>query len=128
MSKKHENPYRAGVAYAGIFDAIRASGNSGVSRDALVEKGFKAADITVVLSPRKASKRGDCRGNMSAQGHIYCVIPLKGEAGTRFRLSWRDPEMKPRERIQGEVKAKKVAKKASDVAKTDASNTPAVTA
>lgn len=109
MSKKNENPYRAESAYAKIFDAIRKSGNSGISREAL-QKDSTPFDVTVVLSPRKESKRGDCRGNFSAQGHIYYVIPMKGEKGKRFRLAWRNPVLEARSRVQGEVKAKKVRK------------------
>jgi hypothetical protein len=43
------------------------------------------ASVTVVLSPTLSSERGDCRGNFSAQGHLYYVEridkPARDEKG-----------------------------------------------
>jgi hypothetical protein len=92
MASKNKNPYRDGSAYAAIFAAIRSA--QVVTRKGLLEQGFAVADVTVVLSPRdpKQTRDGaDCRGNMSAQGHLYFMEKLnkvKGEP-QKFRLRWR---------------------------------------
>jgi len=111
MSQKHENPYRAESAYAGILDEIRKAGNSGITKADLC-KNWSTHDVTVILSPRKeGTTRGDCRGSFSAKGHIYYVIPMKAKEGdTRFRNAWRPKEMEPRKRNSGEVKSEKTAK------------------
>ena len=92
MAKKNENPYRSDTAYNKIFGAIRKS--QIVTRNTLLKMGFTVSDVTVVLSPRAdgISKRGgDCRGNLSAQGHIYFMDKLKKKKGEdqKFRLRWR---------------------------------------
>lgn len=76
------------------------------------------ATATVLLSPRKVdSKRGDCRGNYSAEGHMYYVEPLRKEKGDekRFRLFYRKDALTPRPRPDakdGNKKHKKTVKKA----------------
>jgi len=125
---KHANPYRDGSAYSKVFDALRASGNTGVSRKELLKKNA-TADITVVLSPRKESKRGDVRGNYSAQGHLYYVIRMNGKDGQkRFRLAWRPKALIARTRKpQGSVAAEK-NRKASKGRKAPVKATTPVTA
>lgn len=116
MSEKHENPYRAGL-YHNVFAYLKQK--QVVTRAELLEhtktKLGKTdeeaqAAVTVILSPRKASKRGDCRGNMSAQGHLYFLDKLgrQVKAGVKdpqkFRLRWRETVLEPRKRVvTGEV-------------------------
>ena len=72
-----------------------------------------AASTGVILSPRESSERGDCRGNISAQGHLYFMEPLKKvKAGDelRFRLRYRKTALEP---LRREVKADKVDSKKS---------------
>ena len=78
MAKKSKNvnPYRKGSAYHAICeDIIEASKGGalakGITRKELLDNGHSPADVTVVLSPRAFSKRGDVRGNISARGHLY---------------------------------------------------------
>jgi len=131
MSTKHENPYRAGL-YHDIFAFLKQK--QVVTRQELLdytmEKLGKSADaanaaVTVILSPRKASKRGDCRGNISAQGHLYYMekLPRQVKAGVKdpqkFRLRWREVAMEPRTReVPSEVKSAKT--KAPDKVETPA--------
>ena len=117
MSKKNENSYRVGSAYYDIMQAWRKSQIT--TRRQLLDAGFKTADITVVLSPRKSSKRGDPRGNMSAQGHLYFAEKLgrkiKGgiKEPQKFRLRWRSIVLEPRGRKDNvSIAPKKVATKA----------------
>lgn len=68
------------------------------------------ASVTVILSPRAADGRGDCRGNLSAQGHLYFAEPLakaKGE-DRRFRFRTRAEPLEKRSRTADKtaVKAK----------------------
>ena len=93
-SKKNRNPYREGSAYANIFDYIRKQQSQIITRSELLEQGFSVSDVTVVLSPRaegSSTRGGDCRGNLSAQGHIYFMekLPLKDGKSKRFRLRYR---------------------------------------
>ena len=108
--KKHANPYRAGL-YHDIFGYLKQK--QVVTRAELLEhtKSLGKSDteakaaVTVILSPRESSKRGDCRGNMSAQGHEYFMEKLgRGvNAGVKdpqkFRLRWRKEVLEPRNRI-----------------------------
>lgn len=93
-SKKNRNPYRDGSAYSSIFEYIRTKPGNIVTRSELLEQGFSVSDVTVVLSPRAegvSTRGGDCRGNLSAQGHVYFMEKMafkKGEA-KRFRLRYR---------------------------------------
>ena len=109
MSKEHKNPYRKGL-YNQIFEHLRAK--QIVTREDLMKfvmglgksETEAAAAVTVILSPREKSKRGDMRGNMSAQGHLYFVEKLgrSVNAGVKepqkFRLRWRKVALKPRNR------------------------------
>ena len=103
---KKENPYREGSIYNKLFEVLT---RSPVTRQKLVQfartslrKRATAANaaVAVVLSPRKDSKRGDRRGNLSSQGHLYFVektVAKKG--GTKvpmYRFHWRQKAMKPR--------------------------------
>ena len=100
--KTHTNPYRTGDSHE-LFDYIKTK--QVVTKeecrkfvlDTLL-KGEKAAQATSesLLSPRLSSRRGDCRGRVSAQGHIYYMEKLKRPIimGIRepqsFRLRWRE--------------------------------------
>jgi hypothetical protein len=114
MASKNKNPYREGSAYNQIFAFIRK--NQVVTRNQLVEAGFKSADITVVLSPRAegiSTRGGDPRGNLSARGEYYFMDKLakkeKGEA-QRFRLRYRVVELEKATRhMKKEVEAVKEA-------------------
>ncbi len=128
MSKEHKNPYRDGTAYAKIFDAIRKAKNQTVTRQGLIEQGFSAHDITVVLSPREVgTSRGSPAGNFSAQGELYFMLPKKVKATVKkidgemtkvagqpktFSLRWRKEALEPHCRPVSEkvAKAKKSAK------------------
>ncbi len=115
MASKNQNPYRDGVAYNKIFAFIRK--NQVVTRQQLLDQGFSVADVTVVLSPREVGKTregADCRGNMSAAGHLYFMDKLakvKGEA-QRFRLRWRktplDKHVRPPQIQKDSTKSGKV--------------------
>ena len=73
MSKKNNNPYKAGSAYHKGFDVLRKAGQKGISKaDLAAQAGISEHDAQVVLSPNALGEgRGDCRGNMSAAGHLY---------------------------------------------------------
>ena len=145
MASKNKNPYSKGSKYAGIFDAIRVTGQKGVTRLALVGAGFDVSSVTVVLSSRaegSSTRGGDCRGNMSSQGHLYFVEKRKktGEEA-RFILRWRktplDKRVRPPKKNQASQKAKTTktvkaktakAKTVKAVAKTAEVKTAEVTA
>lgn len=79
-----------------------------------------AASTTVILSPRESSERGDCRGNLSAQGHLYFAEPLARETGEegRFRFRTRVTALERRVRTaKPAAKAKTVKAKAKKAAK-----------
>jgi len=122
MATKHTNPYRDGSAYSTIFAFIRK--NQIVTRSQLLAQGFAVADVTVVTSPRAegVSKRGgDCRGNMSAQGHLYFMDELKRKKGEkkRFRLRWRKQVMEKRVRPpKVKIAIQKAIKTAKEVTKS----------
>lgn len=111
MSKEHKNPYRGGD-YNKVFGFMQKK--QVFTRQEVVDftKGLGKSDeatealVTVLMSPRKASERGDCRGNMSAQGHLYFMDKLnrevvKGVKGVqKFRLRWRDPILEARMRVE----------------------------
>jgi len=112
MASNHKNPYREGSAYNAIFAFIRK--NQVVTRNQLLEAGFKTADITVVLSPRAegvSTRGGEPRGNLSARGEYYYMEKIakkeKGDA-LRFRLRYRmTPLEKNSRHIKKEVEATK---------------------
>ena len=105
MSKR-SNPYTDGSAYGAIFDLIRGSKGQTVTRKELIEAGYSISDITVVLSPRDESQcKGDCRGNMSAQGHVYYLKVLGQGREKKFRLCWRKVALNKLKRAKKEVVA-----------------------
>jgi len=118
MSKRNKNPYKRG-AYHALFAVMQASGI--VTRSQLVSAAQKEgmsesaanATVTVLLSPRETSGRGDCRGNISAQGHIYFVEKLKKNGGEqRYRLRFRKTPLEPRTRASANsVEQKKTSTK-----------------
>jgi hypothetical protein len=120
----HKNPYRDGTAYAAILDAIRKAGQKGITRQALLEAGHAPADVTVVTSPRaEGESRGDCRGNLSARGHLYYVqVKVDKDGERRFVLRWRKPALEPSQRkaTAQKVSARKVKAKGKAKAKAKA--------
>src|SRR3989344_5657966 len=102
MSTKHDNPYRKGL-YREIFG--HAKQKQVFTRADLMDYTMKTmskseseanAAVTVILSPRKTSKRGDCRGNISSNGHLYYMEKLGRQvrdgvkSPQNFRLRWRE--------------------------------------
>ena len=114
----HENPYRKGL-YHEIFTYWQKK--QVVTRQELIDftmtlgKSIAEANaaVTVILSPRRASKRGDIRGNISANGHLYFAEKLGRQVHTgirdpqKFRLRWREIALEPRTRQTTEVKQEK---------------------
>ena len=124
MSVRHQNPYRVGSKYHEIFTVIQKK--QIVTRSMLKELSFSSFDITVILSPRKESTRGDLRGNISAKGEFYYMETLGKKKGEekRFRLRWRAEVLEPRKRQSLEVtaKAEKVTAKAKSTSKKKTAN------
>jgi len=121
MASKNKNPYRAGSAYANIFDFIRSK--QVVTRSDLLKQGFSVSDVTVVLSPRaegSSTRDGDCRGNLSAQGQVYFLEKLAKKQGEdqRFRLRYRKTELEKRVRPPKVEKASKKSESAKASKKT----------
>jgi len=129
MSKGHKNPYRDGSNYAKAFaywqkiQVVTRSvmeaffGKLGLKTDA------QKASSTVLLSPRKADGRGDCRGNFSAHGEVYYAEPLKHVKGQekKFRLRWRMKVLARRDYKRVETKSIKQEK----ITKAPATKAPA---
>lgn len=119
-----KNPYSSG-AYHNVLNDLRSAGQKGISRRELLNMGHKEADMTVVLSPRKESSRGDCRGNMSAKGEFYFVEKKARQivGGIKepqhFVLRWRNPILEPHNRgaVQS-VASQKVATKTASKTET----------
>lgn len=115
MSKKRQNPYREGSAYSKVFTDLRSAGQKGVSRKELIDLGHSPHDVTVILSPRaEGESKGDCRGSISAQGHIYFVSVKRKDNVKRHVLRWRKTELEPLKRQpKAKIEQKKVANKAA---------------
>jgi len=130
---KIKNPYRKGCAYDRVFTDIRATGQKGITRQELLDKGHSPSDVTVVLSPRETSKRGYAGGNRSAKGQKYFVrLPArKIVAGVkepqRFVFAWRKKPLGARpERItvaQVKTKTKAAVKSVKSATETKAKAT-----
>jgi hypothetical protein len=127
----NKSPYKRGN-YALLFAFWQSEKKGIATRQELVSYGQSIgmkeseaeASATVILSPRQTDGRGDCRGNMSAQGHLYFADPLakvKGE-NRRFRLRWRSEALPRRSRTGSATGSATVA------ATAPAIETPAVTA
>lgn len=114
MSNK--NPYRDGSLYNKIFAYWEQK--QVVTRKELMDytmnelgksEASASAAINAILSPRKESKRGDCRGNIAAHGHIYYAdkLPRNVQDGVKevqkFGLAWRDPILESRIRELSET-------------------------
>ena len=153
-SKDMVNP---GNYYRLFAEAVKLSRNAnGFTRDQLVNfaKTLKDKDgdlltetaveasVTVILSPRLESERGDCRGNMSAPGHLYFadkahiaikrfgkeVRDDKGELETeaRFKMCMRETALAPLKRDgaptdeekaeKAKIREEKKAEKVKDLA------------
>lgn len=95
MASKKKNPYRVGTAYYNVAEAVRKANSRGVTKNELVEAGHKKFDIDVVLSPcAEGTGKGDCRGSLSANGHVYYLERRKKQGEkTRFVWRWRQTEM-----------------------------------
>lgn len=120
MSK---NPYTQGSNYHAIFAHVQE--NKGIvtkpqmlafamtlkdkEGNALTETAASAS-VAVIMGPRKESKRGDCRGHSSAEGHLYYFQPCKVEKAPegvskrdnrknrKYRLFWRNPVLEAKYR------------------------------
>lgn len=114
---KSKNPYVRGN-YQKLFAFWQSEKRGIATRQEMVAYGQSIgmseseaeASVTVILSPRESSERGDCRGNLSAQGQVYFADPcakVKGE-DRKFRLRWRTTELEKRTRTGEAPKAKKV--------------------
>jgi len=128
MATKNKNPYRDGSNYNGIFEAIRQAKGI-VTRNQLIEAGHSVSDVTVVLSPRaEGASRGDCRGNLSSQGHLYFMDKLKKVKGEdqRFRLRWRKEVMDKAKRLPKTVKAPEVEIDSQVEVEVEETNAPEV--
>jgi hypothetical protein len=150
----HTNPYREGGNYHRLFNFMHVTNKRVVTRlqmiayaltllddkgKPLTEKSANAS-VTVVMSPRKESKRGDCRGNLSAQGHAYFMEKLslgKCPEGTtkrdhnktlRYRLCWREPMLEPLVRVLKDADGKAIAPKRAKKVKVEAKATTATKA
>ena len=100
---KSRNPYSRGLYQAGFAfmqkkQVITRSQLIAFYSEQVNKAGEKIgesaamASATVLLSPReKDSERGDCRGNFSARGEFYFMVPLKKVKGEerKFRLQYR---------------------------------------
>ena len=123
-STRHENPYRAGM-YHDVFAYWKQK--QIVTRSEYVKFVMEKLDktetaanavVTVMLSPRKTSKRGDARGNISSAGHLYFADKLARQVKMgikeegKFRLRWREVALEPRTRNEKiETKGEKVIAK-----------------
>ena len=127
MSEKHENPYQRGdyrVIFAGIKKAQITTRSAVVLAGVKVGKTEQAANGTanVLLSPREKSERGDCRGNISAMGHLYYIelLPRKEVDGVKeeqkLRLRWRKTHLakKTRNEQVSSVASEKIEKTATE--------------
>lgn len=107
-----KNPYRDGSNYFKLFDFILKP--TKFTRGELVEfardklkmgETSAEASVTVVMSPRSESTRGDCRGNISAAGHLYYIEKMGRKADKdgvkaeqEYKLRWRSTELEPKTR------------------------------
>jgi hypothetical protein len=110
------NPHRKGSIYWNLFKYMMRP--KPFTRQELLEKKIGSYfDVTIVLSPRKTSKRGDARGNPAAHGHLYYLEPIpktiRGEY-KRFTFHWRK-EALPRRTRTPIIVAQKVDRKGNVV-------------
>lgn len=109
--KVNENPYREGQ-YREIFDEMRKRqvfSKAELIQYVVMDLGltYERAkySVTILMSPRKISRIGDCRGSISACGHLYYMekLPRQMRCGMRdpqkFRLRWRENPLEPRNRV-----------------------------
>lgn len=138
-STKHENPYKRGMyfaLFAFVMEQVHKVGAimrpRPITRQEFLdfakslgmsESGANAS-VTVILSPTESSDRGDCRGNMSAFGHLYYFKRSKKDGVTYYELRWRNPVMEPHRR-QPAVKATKPTKSAKGKGRKSKGETPA---
>lgn len=130
----NRSPYKRGN-YAKLFAYWQSEKKGIATRQELVAYGQKIgmseseanASVTVILSPRETDGRGDCRGNLSAQGHLYFADPLAKVTGEnrRFRLRWRKTELAKRTRTGESVTASAPATAAVEPTAPAAVETPA---
>lgn len=107
----HDNPYRDGL-YRQIFAFMREKRvftRADLMRYTCGELGKEVNEanyaVTILMSPRKSSRIGDCRGNVAANGHLYYLdkLPRQMRAGVRdpqkFMLRWRTEPLEHRRRV-----------------------------
>lgn len=126
MVVKACNVYRRGV-YFNLFQWVMDQKDKSGHRRAFSRKEFLAyavslgmsdtaasASVGVILSPTESSERGDCRGNMSAMGHLYYMERITKDGETLYKLHFRKEAMEAHRRA-------KPAKDASETPKAKAS-------
>ena len=131
---EHKNPYRSG-SYHQLFQFMQKK--QVYTRQELMDFEMKvegltetqaSANVLVLNSPRESSKRGDCRGNISAHGELHYSQKLAREvkAGVKgvqkFRLRWRTTPLEARRRVE-----KIEVAPAKTIAKVDTKVDPVVT-
>ena len=106
-----QNPYREGSHSFNLFSYMLSK--ESFTRIEVTEYAVRTLSmglqsayslVTTLLSPRKESKRGDYRGNMSAAGHFYFVEKkneiINGRKKQMYRIHWREQPLEPRARTQ----------------------------
>jgi len=111
MATKKENPYHRGnyMAMFAFLMTLKEVTRSLLIDFCVTELGMfthtAVASTTVVLSPSETSERGDCRGNRSAQGHLYYMHKVKRntftEDGEEVKISTVDGEQIAKHKVDG---------------------------
>jgi len=122
------NPYKRGN-YLALFNFILSHNGKPFTREEMMNfarnelkmaENAAQASVTVILSPRETSEHGDCRGNYSAQGHVYFMHLLKEQmvkdengkeikAPQRYQLRWRKEVLAPFTRETAFLTAEQIA-------------------
>lgn len=123
---EHINPYREGdskilFAYMQTKQTFtRSELVDFMQRELGKSKVAAKAKVQTLISPRKSSKRGDCRGQVSSQGHIYYILKLPRavrygyKEPQKLRLCWRAIEL-PRRYRREPVRVKEVKQEKQNV-------------
>ena len=104
------NPHRVGSKYWKLFNYMQHAGR--FTRAEFVEFARQLRDkkarayynVTVMMSPRDVSTRGNILGNTAAAGHLYFVEKLErrvifGEREPqRYKFRWREEKLQPLKR------------------------------
>jgi hypothetical protein len=138
---KRENPYKRGnylqimafIMGKGIMPFTRSEVMAYAKNELGMYEDNAKASVTVVMSPRESSERGDCRGNFSAMGHIYFLKPLKRKflkdadgketevkEEQRFQLKFREVPLRPFRREDAHLTEEEIAARDERKAKAKA--------